>query len=136
MNRPHVFLLDIQLSNCYNVSLCHEILTCLGVYLLRQASDFSRLNNTILWNWPFYKKDKNMCFQFLYYYFKEFNQSTTWKDQGFDKYDQFNYRLRYIFPFTQCERFDIREIYIGYTSGRQIAHTKDAESIIIGVRLQ
>ena len=72
----------------------------------------------------------------IYRYFKEFEQPASWKEQGYDQYSQFNYRLRYILPHSQRKRFEFRDIYLAYSMGRQLAHAADDNRMIIGITLQ
>lgn len=108
-----------------------------------EESTFPRLRAAILWNWAVGEKLaggnsylKNLAFQFHYRYFKEFEQPAVWEGQDFDKYDQFDYRLRYILAHTQRTYFELREIYVGCTTGRLIANTEDDDRFIVGVTLQ
>ena len=106
-------------------------------------ASFPRLRLSLLWNWSFGEKIaedtaffKQLALQIHYRYAKEFNQPTAWKQAGFDEYDQIDARLRYIYSIVQIKKIGIREIYVGYSSGRLIAHTLDDDRILFGIVIQ
>ncbi len=106
-------------------------------------SAFPRLRAFALWSWAFGEKFasgvpivKNCQLQIRYHYAKEFNQPAAWIAAGYDEYDQFDASIRYLFEAPKRDGFGLREIYAGYSTGRQIAHAQDDDRILIGVLLQ
>ncbi|MRR07930.1 MAG: hypothetical protein EG828_13550 [Deltaproteobacteria bacterium] len=108
-----------------------------------EKSAFPRLRAALLWNWHPGEKVfggnaylKNLAFRFHYRYFKEYYQPAAWELQNYDDYDQYDFVFRYIFPNTGLKRFEIREIYAGFTTGSLIAHVDDDDRFTIGITMQ
>ena len=107
------------------------------------GSSYPRFRGALLWNlyigemlFKNRKYAKNTALQMHYRYFKEYDQETPWTDRNYDKYDQYHIKGIYNFPHTEIKKLGLRNMFIGYSSGRQIAHEEDDERIYIGITLQ
>ncbi|MDY6952292.1 MAG: hypothetical protein SWE60_12325 [Thermodesulfobacteriota bacterium] len=107
------------------------------------TSSFSRMRAFVLWSWDFGGKlagsvpfVKHLGLQAHYRFAKEYDQPEVWKAARYDEYDQASAKLRYLFPHGKRETLGLREIYAGFSSGRQLAHAEDDDRILLGVLIQ
>lgn len=107
------------------------------------SSPYPRFRAGVLWNWPFGATlfpesplGKALAFQLHYRYTRAFDQPGPWKDRQFDAYDQVDMRLFYHFAWPDVQRFGLRNLFLGYSSGRQIPHAANDNRVIFGITLQ
>ena len=106
-------------------------------------SSYPRFRGVILWNWAVGQTltdtntvIRNLHLQLHYLYFKEFDQTDIWKAKEYDEYSQINTRVRYLLPHDKRKLFAIREIYVGYSDGRQIDYAQNDSRVLMGITLQ
>lgn len=107
------------------------------------TSSFPRMRSFVLWNWEVGQKlaadvmfMEHLAIQVHYRYAREYEQSDAWKNKGYDEYDQITAKLRYNLPADKRATFRIREIYAGFSSGRQLAQAEDDDRILLGILIQ
>jgi hypothetical protein len=107
------------------------------------TSSFPRFRGAILWSWDFGAKLelKNKIAHQLgllvhCQYFKQFDQEDVWKKRGFDEYDLASFKLLYHFGRKNVNKWGLRNIFAGYTTGRLIDYENDDKRVILGVILQ
>lgn len=107
------------------------------------TSSFPRFRGAIIWSWDFGAKLelKNKFAQQLgllvhYQYVKQFDQEDAWKKRGFDEYDLSSFKLLYHFRRKNVNKWGLRNIFAGYSTGRLIDYEDDDNRVILGVTLQ
>jgi hypothetical protein len=107
------------------------------------TSSFPRFRGAILWSWDFGAKlDLKNSFAYrlgllIYYqYVKQFDQEDEWKNRGYDEYDLASFKLLYRFEMKNVNKWGLRNIFAGYSTGRLIDYEEDDNRFIIGITLQ
>jgi hypothetical protein len=106
-------------------------------------SSFPRFRGAIIWSWDFGAKldFKNKFSHQLgllvhYQYVKQFDQEEEWKNKGYDEYDLASFKLLYHFERKNVNKWGLRDVFVGYSTGRQIDYEDDDSRVILGITLQ
>lgn len=104
------------------------------------SSLFPRFRTEVLWNWNFgeaffssHSIARNFEFRLDYRYVQQFDQEAAWENLDNDQYDMTDCALLYNFPFSEGQKLGIRNIYIGYSTGRMLDYVEDDDRIYVGI---